>query len=179
MQGEFAIKKLPKKQTLKYKANGHMTKNNFVFVDKEGYSRVYFGKEKLTKSKKGKKKEEFFTKSHEFLTTIEQKILENENVPGKTVMYKIGNNRTLSSRTATYADFQQYLKNTFDTQLTQLQKEHMKHLSPKKRAAYKKKILDNNEYVMNNISIVTISRKTTKKKTTKKKGKKKKKKLTR
>ena len=162
LSGDYAIKKLPKTQLKNYSKHGHLTTKTHAFVNKEKYDRVYFGKDFITKTKKGKKVKYLLRDNSDFLPTLEETILANENVKNNTVMFTVGNDRVIEKRMASYKDFQEYLKQTFSQQLTKQQKEDMKNLSPKERKKYKKRILDNNEYVRNNIAIVTIDRPTTK-----------------
>lgn len=163
LDGSFAVKKLPKKQLNQLKKKGILTTKDRAFIDKEGYKRVHVGKDFISYSKKGKKRKDLIVEDADFLHTIEQQIKKSNKVKGQSVMWTTGNGRVLEKRVATYDDFQKYIQNTFKQQLTKSQKEHMKHLPPRKRKAYKNKILKGNADILNNISIVDIDRKTTKK----------------
>lgn len=167
----YVARKADKEQLKRFKQSGNFVNNGKVYIDKEGYDKVYLGKNTITRVKKDKyrtkKRKDFIVPNKEFLATLEQKIKENEKVKNNTVLYTLGNGRILQKRVATYEDFQNYLKATFTQQLTEQQTKHMKRLPVSKRKAYKKKILDGNDFVMNNIAIVTIKpKKQTKRKTT-------------
>lgn len=164
LDGSFSIQKLSKKKLNQLKKKGILTTKDRAFIDKEGYTRVHVGNDFISYSKKGKKRKDLIVADADFLKTIEEQILKSNNVKGQSVMWTTGNGRVLEKRVATYDDFQKYIQNTFSQQLTKAQKEHMKHLPPKKRRAYKNKILKGNADILNNISIVDINRKTTGKK---------------
>lgn len=169
LSGDYAVKKLQKEQLKKYKTNGYKEINGHIFVDKRKFSRVYFGKDKITFSKKGKKETELLVDNSKFIKTMEANIKKYENKKNIVVMYTTGNGRVLEKRAATIQDFDKYLKHVFGQQLQLHHKEKMKNLSPSKRAEYKKKILKGNEEILNKISIIEVTRKPT----TRKKGSKK------
>lgn len=161
----YVSKKLPKKQAALYKEAGYLEHNGRVFVNKEGYDRVYFGKEHITKTKKGKKKKDILLPADEILPAIEKRLSQKQK-KGEYLTLKIGDNGTFGYRTTSFEELEHYIKHVFKAQMTQKEKAKYDKMSKRQQKIVDKKMEQKTQELISQMSIVTVNHrgKATKKK---------------
>lgn len=158
LEGGFSHRKITKPQRKKFQSAGYLVKGNNVFINREGYDRVYIGKDHITKTKGDKKQKVFLHKPENLLSEMEKK-LDKGLKPGQYLSVKIGDNGAFGWRTINKEEFEQYITNKFKANMTIEEKKKYKRASKAERAKIDKAIERRTQNLISQMSVVTVNQK--------------------
>lgn len=174
LSDSFTSRKITPTQKKKFQSAGYMVKGNRVFINKEGYDRVYIGKDHITKTKGDKKQKVYLHKPENIIDKMES-VLNKGLKRGQYLSVKIGDNGNFRWRTINKDEFQNYITNVFKAKMTPQEKIKYKKASKAQREKMDKMIEQRTQNLISQMSIVTVNQTPSKDpKKKKKKGSKKK-----
>lgn len=163
----FAHRKIKKADKKKFQEAGFFTKGNNVFINKEGYDRVYIGRDHVTKIKGDKKSKTLLIPPSGIIDELERRLHEPHK---KGVFYtvKIGDNGMFGSRVINLEELEHYIKHVFKARMTQKEKRAFKRGSQLVKKRIENRIKNDTRELISQMQIVEFNHK---KMTKKQKGK--------
>lgn len=161
--GDYAVRKIKSDRTKQFKELGYFVKGDKVYINKEGYTNVYIGKDHITKKKGRKKQTDLLLDASKVPQEIEnyfnKKYTAKNNKKNKAskeyLTAKIGDNAHFAKPAFTYEDLLAYIAN-FKPQRTLADQAAYKRGSEKTKAKIDKKYEALQRDLIAQISIVEI-----------------------